>query len=77
MFFASALWNSTGYMRQEFDGIFFFFFKQHPLPSLGPCCAPFSYKNVLFYNASLPLSLWSPVASEASFAIHHTLFWGL
>lgn len=55
MFFASAVWNLAGRMRQEFSAIFFFFFTAPPPAS----CVPFSYKNVLFSNASLPLSLWS------------------
>ena len=76
MFFASAVWNLAGCVRQEFDGIFFFFFfnSTAPFPS---GYVLFSYKNVLFYNASLPSSLWSPVASEASFEIHQTWFWEL
>lgn len=54
MFFASALWNSTGYMRQEFDGIFFFFFKQHPLPSLGAAVLLFRIKMFCFIMLPYP-----------------------
>ena len=54
MFFASAVWNLAGRMRQEFSAIFFFFTAPPPAS-----CVPFSYKNVLFSNASLPLSRWS------------------
>ena len=54
-------------------GFLFFLNSTAPFPS---GCVPFSYKNVLFYNASLPSSLWSPVASEASFELHQAWFWG-
>lgn len=39
-----------------------FFFYSPDLPP-NTSCVPFSYKSVLFYNASLPLSLWSFVVS--------------
>lgn len=54
MFFASALWNSTGYMRQEFDGIFFFFLNNTPSLPLAPAVLLFRIKMFCFIMLPYP-----------------------